>query len=549
MSLLASSLLASALATPERTAELLLLPPEPPTEHYGRSTESTTRTHLPISTADPESEIGSQYEASQCGDWCAVDGGTLRQGDEQFGWDGCKGCKGCAEDEAGGNSVKHPAQACFDSEEGCPTKTCPDLFQGAVESSKNFCSHKSLCPIGDYECVVGTSTGSCDEYPWKTVDVTHCHKWCINRKDDDGLVSPASRVPSTLVVSVASDGAITLVARNIRAQPALDFGIVLHHGQVDPWAPLYYVANHTGNRFYVHKGKMPAGVDPDNHGFIPKLWFQTQVVVTDWIKTYDYVWMVDEDMSFHSGFSYPDFWRRHQEEFPQGPPLVAQPTIRQNTQWEPLLANADVYLCETTAAVTTYVEQQVPIFDAKFWLWLVPRMLSLKLKQIELANDWVTDHVWCRAAGAYNKSRTACAVITTPINHVDSDTSGWRADLEAFMARGIALADWACTVAKHEKKNNSLLGMEWAAYAVSDEPYWPPKATLLIPPLPPDGSEGELPYPSWNEVTEDQTWWTPGQECSVATAARGMAHALRGRRDGKGTRRLPTIRDLQTISA
>ena len=95
MSLLASSLLASALATPERTAELLLLPPEPPTEHYGRSTESTTRTHLPISTADPESEIGSQYEASQCGDWCAVDGGTLRQGDEQCGWDGCEGCTGC----------------------------------------------------------------------------------------------------------------------------------------------------------------------------------------------------------------------------------------------------------------------------------------------------------------------------------------------------------------------------------------------------------------------------------------------------------------------
>ena len=76
---------------------------QPPTEYYGRSTESTTRTHLPISTAEPESE-----EASQCGDWCAVVGGTLRQGDEQCGWDGCKGCKGCAEDEAGGNSVKRP---------------------------------------------------------------------------------------------------------------------------------------------------------------------------------------------------------------------------------------------------------------------------------------------------------------------------------------------------------------------------------------------------------------------------------------------------------
>ena len=451
MSLLASSLLASALATPERTAGRLLLPPE----------------------MDPH------------------------------------------------------------------RKTCPELFQGAVDTSKNFCSHESLCPVGGYECVVGMSTGSCDEYPWKTVNVTHCHKWCINRNDDDGLVSPlcrpASRVPPTLVVSVASDKAITLVANNIRAQPALDFGIVLHHGQVAPWAPLYDVANHTGNRFYVSEGKMPAGVDPQNHGFIPKLWFQTQV--TDWIKAYDYVWMVDEDMSFHSNFAYPEFWRRHQEEFPQGPPLVAQPTIRQNTQYWALLNNAEVYPCETTAAVTTYVEQQVPIFDAKFWLWLAPRMHSLKLKQVELANDWVSDHVWCLAAKAYNKSRTACAVITTPIDTVDTDTSGWHEDWEAFekfLAAGIELGDWACTVAKHEAKyNNSHLGMEWATYAVNDQPNWPPKATLLIPPLPPDGPDGGLPFPFWNEDSKDQTWWTTGQECSVATAARAMAHALRGRRDAK----------------
>jgi hypothetical protein len=76
---------------------------QPPTEYYSRPKKATTRTHLPVSTAEPESE-----EASHCGDWCAVVGGPLRQGDEQCGWDGCKGCKGCAEDEAGGNSVMRP---------------------------------------------------------------------------------------------------------------------------------------------------------------------------------------------------------------------------------------------------------------------------------------------------------------------------------------------------------------------------------------------------------------------------------------------------------
>jgi hypothetical protein len=76
---------------------------QPPTEYYSRPKKATTRSHLPVSTAEPESE-----EASHCGDWCAVVGGPLRQGDEQCGWDGCKGCKGCAEDEAGGNSVMRP---------------------------------------------------------------------------------------------------------------------------------------------------------------------------------------------------------------------------------------------------------------------------------------------------------------------------------------------------------------------------------------------------------------------------------------------------------
>jgi hypothetical protein len=76
---------------------------QPPTEYYSRPKKATTRTHLPVSSAEPESE-----EASHCGDWCAVVGGPLRQGDEQCGWDGCKGCKGCAEDEAGGNSVMRP---------------------------------------------------------------------------------------------------------------------------------------------------------------------------------------------------------------------------------------------------------------------------------------------------------------------------------------------------------------------------------------------------------------------------------------------------------
>ena len=64
-----------------------------------------TSTQLPISIAEPEAE-----EASQCGDWCAVVGATLRQGDEQCTWDGCMGCEGCAEGLAAGTEPTQPTE-------------------------------------------------------------------------------------------------------------------------------------------------------------------------------------------------------------------------------------------------------------------------------------------------------------------------------------------------------------------------------------------------------------------------------------------------------
>ena len=95
----------------------------------------------------------------------------------------------------------------------------------------------------------------------------------------------------------------------------------------------------------VRQGEVPAGVDPDNHGFIPKLWFQAQA--SDWIQNYKYVWLMDEDISFADGFLYHEFWVRHQTLFPHGPPLLSQPTIRQNGQWFELLTNANTYPCGT----------------------------------------------------------------------------------------------------------------------------------------------------------------------------------------------------------
>jgi hypothetical protein len=45
------------------------------------------------------------------------------------------------------------------------------------------------------------------------------------------------------------------------------------------------------------------------------------------------VWLVDSDILFDR-FGYAQFWRLHQLGFPAGPPLISQPLIRQNTQYE-----------------------------------------------------------------------------------------------------------------------------------------------------------------------------------------------------------------------
>ena len=303
---------------------------------------------------------------------------------------------------------------------------------------------------------------------------------------------------STLVVTVAGDGSQRFVARNVRAQPSLDFGVVLYSGITDDWVAVQSVAEATGNHFWLKKGKKPTGIDRQNHGFIPKLWFQSQA--SEWVREggYEYVWMVDEDIAFHGNFDYSAFWRRHQHEFPDGPPLVSQPTIRQNSQSGRFLFNANMYPCETRLAVTTQVEQQTPLFDAKFWLWLETRLTSLKLKQVEFGSDWITDQTWCNAAARYDPKRTACGIITTPIDHADERTIGWDADkktMRSFTQMGLDLIDWACSsMAPVDSAGSRTLlpadpargelgkGDEWLAFF--REYSFPPKATLFVPPLP-----------------------------------------------------------------
>ncbi|KAJ1435191.1 hypothetical protein B484DRAFT_446239, partial [Ochromonadaceae sp. CCMP2298] len=167
-----------------------------------------------------------------------------------------------------------------------------------------------------------------------------------------------------------------------------------------------------------------------SNGFVTKLYFQMRA--RDWISLYDYVWMADSDILFNQ-FDYAQFWLSHQNSFLHGPPLIAQPLIRQNTQVKKFSFNMDQWSKALGAnythyvATNVYVEQQAPFFKANFLLWLLDRLGPLVDKQLEKDSDWGAAALWCGAAAHYIKNsddqnHTSCGIVLVPIDHNDTKT-------------------------------------------------------------------------------------------------------------------------------
>ena len=109
------------------------------------------------------------------------------------------------------------------------------------------------------------------------------------------------------------------------------------------------------------------------------------------------------------------------------------------------------------------------------------------MKQVNSSSDWGLDMTWCLAAEEYaaethDVQRTACGMITTPVDHTDTDSSGWQRSTKAqkeFRKVGFEVLKWT-------RANYGSWNYEY-----------PPRATLLIPALPPDDPEAGLPWPYW----------------------------------------------------
>lgn len=174
--------------------------------------------------------------------------------------------------------------------------------------------------------------------------------------------------------------------------------------------------------------------------FCPKLQFQIRMARM--ASEYDYVWLPDEDMSF-ANFAMLDFWDYH---LVKGAPLIAQPTIMQHTQvtffnvthgpWAPCAR-------WLKSVRTTFIEEQAPVFDTRFFAWLAPRLAEVAETQQEWGTDVGHDHLWCGGAKLYADAHgipnPPCAVILVPIDHQDAHsvkkTDHFRETSQAFLAR------------------------------------------------------------------------------------------------------------------
>ena len=177
---------------------------------------------------------------------------------------------------------------------------------------------------------------------------------------------------------------------------------------------------------------------------------------------FEYVWFLDEDVSFRA-FDAALFLHRWRCAFgAAGPPVIAQPTLSNGTHngqgWpqrdetyqrcltgraaSALGGSGDgggggaCFLRDALALRNDWVEQWATLMDAGFvawWLWQNTTKQIVHY-QLKLNSDFGADEVWCGAAeewvealrrdtrGGATAVRPSCAIITVPVVHDDSHT-------------------------------------------------------------------------------------------------------------------------------
>lgn len=239
------------------------------------------------------------------------------------------------------------------------------------------------------------------------------------------VVSSADSSNTTRALAVHNIAALW----GLRAMISSQWVFVAYDGLADRWADVTAAARLLDVDVTIVSNDAPAA-------FTPKLAMQLRgwdaVSSASQRDAWDAVWLLDDDMWLgdpNSALGGPRaFLIRWACAFRAGPPLVAQPVVRGlqqfwtfnwENEWQP---GGRVASTGAVALHTAFVEQQLPLFDARFFGWFAEEVgRQLAALQITHHTDLGTDMLWCGAAARYAADhaagRVACAVVPVPFEH------------------------------------------------------------------------------------------------------------------------------------
>ena len=186
-------------------------------------------------------------------------------------------------------------------------------------------------------------------------------------------------------------------------------------------------------------------------GMLPDIGFRPKTPLLQRLARHidrqELVWCLDDDISLES-FAFATFFHIRSCAFDSGAPLVVQALVKGRSQdywpfnednWSSLQLNAPRTEASglpsgLLAMQTTLVEQQMPLFDAAFFKWLMPIWKEVAAVNLQFGTDQGLDLLWCAAAALFSgRRRVSCAVIQVPVAHYNAHTIKKKADNASFL--------------------------------------------------------------------------------------------------------------------
>jgi len=166
---------------------------------------------------------------------------------------------------------------------------------------------------------------------------------------------------------------------------------------------LIYAEMAANAKTYLKKYWKHDNIDFINQQFYPKPIMHLQLL--PYIKDYEYIWMVDDDISFE-GINFNKYFDILKYGFlPYPAPLISQAPIYDNTQRYKYLNN-NKWNTTTTKNVkivaSKFIEVQSPLINADFFVWFVETVITPMIEAFALlGTDDGMDNIWCGAAKFY----------------------------------------------------------------------------------------------------------------------------------------------------